>query len=274
MQAPRTNPGMGAPQQQGGVQTVPRQGPPQGMQGPPQRRGADGRPVRPPRPAPPPPKTISEGQIEELQRLGFRLEMDQAQLEERIGKPLATLTRIEAKDWIKRFRDQAEEASPTGKVVFGQWPGTREDQEAIYLTQQRDEQATLSFKLFSGEEFTGQIADFTPYTVTIKTQDGDVVLRKLAIVYYKRATESPAAPAPAKAAAKSTGRAKKEAPAAEAAPEVAATEGTENADLPKMDAMVAEPPVHDHALDVGLDSDRTGEPGSPERDNMDEDRGL
>ena len=176
------------------MQTVPRQGPPQGMQGPPQRRGADGRPVRPPRPAPPPPKTISEGQIEELQRLGFRLEMDQVQLEERVGKPLATLTRIEAKDWIKRFRDQAEEASPTGKVAFGQWPGTREDQEAIYLTQQRDEQATLYFKLFSGEEFTGRLTDFTPYTVTIQTQDGDVVLRKLAIVYYKRAAESQPTP--------------------------------------------------------------------------------
>jgi sRNA-binding regulator protein Hfq len=244
------------------------------MQGPPQRRGADGRPVRPPRPAPPPPKTISEGQIEELQRLGFRLEMDQAQLEERVGKPLAALTRIEAKDWIKRFRDQAEEASPTGKVAFGQWPGTREDQEAIYLTQQRDEQATLHFKLFSGEEFTGQITDFTPYTITIQTNDGDMVLRKLAIVYYRQAPETPATPAPAKAPAKSSARAKKEAPAPSAAPDVAATKGTENADLPRMDAMLAEPPVHEQALDTGVDSDRVGEPQAPERDNMDEDRGL
>jgi len=171
----------------------------------------------------------------------MRLEMEQPQLEERIGKPISELTRTEAKDWIKRFRDMLEEAAPSGKVSFGQWPGAHEDREAIYLGQQRDAGTTLSFKLFNGELFTGKLMDFTPYTITIKNDDGEeVVLRKLAIVYYRQGNGE--APAPAKAAPKAKRATKAKEPPPTADPEVA--------------------------------SDRAGEPDSPEKDNMDEDRGL
>src|SRR5437870_2839279 len=91
---------------------------------------------RPPRPLAAPPKNISEGQIEELMRLAARLEIEQAKVEESMGKPIQALSRVEAKEWIKRLRDMAEEiggATPGSKVRFGQWPGSREDREALYL---------------------------------------------------------------------------------------------------------------------------------------------
>jgi sRNA-binding regulator protein Hfq len=202
--------------------------------------------------------------LEELQRLGMRLEMEQSQLEERVGKPLAELTRTEAKDWIKRFRDMLEEISPSGRVSFGQWPGSHEDREATYLTQQRDAGTILEFKLFNGERFRGKLSDFTAYTVTLQTESGEeVVLRKLAIVYYRQASAStdgvtpsssevPAGIEPADETAPAPPKARKSAKAAKA----------------------AAPEETHQPLATGLDSDRAGDPDTPEKDNMDEDRGL
>src|SRR5438477_3077500 len=148
---------------------------------------------RPPRPLAAPPKNISEGQVEELMRLAARLEIEQAKVEESMGKPIQALNRMEAKEWIKRLRDMAEEiggATPGSKVRFGQWPGSREDREALYLARYRESGATFSFKLSNGEEFRGTIADYTPYTITVKLDGQDeLVLRKLAIAYYRQAPE-------------------------------------------------------------------------------------
>src|SRR5205814_6314731 len=119
--------------------------------GQPPRKGPEGRPARPPRPGSSPPKPITEGQMEELLRLASRLEMEQSRAEEAIGKPIQALTRVEAKDWIKRFRDMTDDSAPGGKVRFGQWPGSREDREAIYLAEQREAGARFHFKLFNGE---------------------------------------------------------------------------------------------------------------------------
>jgi DNA-binding XRE family transcriptional regulator len=204
--------------------------------------GAGARTNRPSRPAPPPPGPITEGQLEELQRLALKLEITAEQLEERIGKKMAELNRPEAKDWIKRVRGMAEEIAPGRKVPYGQWPEGREDQEAAYLKSQQDAGSYFLFKLFNGEAFSGVISDFTPYTITIKeSSDGaETVLRKLAIAYYRH-TE-----APAEKAASKPSRAKARSQAAEA----------------------------HQPLDTGIDSDRADEPARPEKDNMDEDRGL
>lgn len=210
---------------------------PQGTrQGAPTRRGGgDPRGARPPRSAPPPPKPITEGQIIELARLAARMEIEQAKVEEQIGKPLSELSRTEAKDWIKRLRAMADEIAPSGRVRFGMWPGTREDREAGYLGELRDAGTTVLFKLFNGEEVTGTIADFTPYTITIKGNGGEeTVLRKLALVYYRQAPGE--------------------------------TNGA---------SLLAAATSHDHAHpDADLGSDRPGEPEAPESDNMDEDRGV
>jgi transcriptional regulator with XRE-family HTH domain len=200
-------------------------------------------------PKPPsPPSAISDGQLQELERLAFKLGIDIAQLEERLGKRLPDLTRPEAKDWIKRVRAMAEEIAP-GKKGYGPWPGGQIDQEAQYLAAQKEAGAHFTFKLFDGEQVSGVITDFTPYTITIST-DGmgdDLVLRKLAVAYYKR-TATPASddtPAPAQ---KRTRQPK-------AKPE---TQAPLPVPVPQSD----------------IDSDRVGEPVIPEGDNMDEDRGV
>lgn len=209
---------------------------------------------------PHPPGPITEGQLQELARLATRLEIDQAQMEAQIGKGLSALTRPEAKDWIKKLRAIADEIAPTQKSRFGAWPGGEEDREAAYLREQRDAHATFAFKLFNGEQIDGTITDFTPYTITVSTGDGEeTVLRKLAIAYYRRTGQSEggaSGDASASTAPEQSG---------EASPALQANE----------------PAAHNHAaddhhqpLDTGTDSDRAGEPDAPEGDNMDEDRGV
>jgi transcriptional regulator with XRE-family HTH domain len=211
--------------------------------------GSSGRSTRPSRPAPPPPGPITEGQLDELRRLAAKLEITEEQLEERIGKQLAELNRPEAKDWIKRARGMVEELMPSRKAPYGQWPEAREDQEAAYLKSHQEAGSYFVFRLFNSEQFGGTITDFTPYTITIKQHgNGDeVVLRKLAIAYYRR-TEAP----PDKTAEKPADGAK---PTRTRARRRAAEE-------------------RHQPLDDGLDSDRAGEPVKPETDNMDEDRGV
>jgi hypothetical protein len=168
--------------------------------------------------------------------------MEQAQLEEQIGKQVAVMTRTDAKDWIKKLREQAAEASPGGKVHFGHWPGSREDEEATYLSGLRGASDILRFKLFNGEEFTGTVTEFTPYTITVRSEPGgeETVLRKLAIVYYRQTGQ---AAAEAKEDSKPAAKQRKT--------------------------------KHSHpAEETGIDSDRAGEPVTPERDSMDEDRGV
>jgi len=130
---------------------------------------------------------LTEGQLQELMHLSQRLQIAPEQLEERVGRPLATLTRPDAKEWIKRLRAMADEIAPTQKIRFGQWPEAQEDHEAAYLREQRDAGAPFMFKLFNGEQITGTVSDFTPYTITIRTDAGEeMVLRKLSIAYYRR----------------------------------------------------------------------------------------
>jgi transcriptional regulator with XRE-family HTH domain len=241
-----------------------------GQPGQGQPRGAGdsaggGRPARGPRPAPPPPSAISEGQVQELERLASKLEIATEQLEERIGRKISELNRPEAKEWIKRVRGMAEELAPSKKAAYGQWPGGHVDQEASYLAEQKEAGAYFRFKLFNGEEIGGVITDFTPYTITVGSNgvSGDTVLRKLAIAYYRRGDEQAMAGTeaesvePVAAASKATPKRTRAAKAQAAAP------------------------AHDHALDdhhqpldKGIDSDRPDEPVVPESDSMDEDRGI
>ncbi|MEO8287757.1 MAG: helix-turn-helix transcriptional regulator [Chloroflexota bacterium] len=224
---------------------------------------AGGRVPKPVRPAPPPPGPITEGQLEELQRLAVKLEITTEQLEERVGKKLVELNRPEAKDWIKRARAMVEEIAPSREAPYGQWPESREDQEAAYLKQQQEAGSYFVFKLFNGEQVSGVIADFTPYTITIKLHgsNDEMVLRKLAIAYYRR-TDAPAdgsvlTPeiAPVQAAAEAI-------EAVEAAGEAVAPKAA------KPRAKAKKSPAD------GVESDRAGEPVTPEMDNMDEDRGV
>ncbi len=135
-----------------------------------------------------PPHTLTEGQLQEILRLAARLGVGQEQLEQRLGKSLQSLLRPEAREWIKRLRDMVEELAPGPRIKFGHWPQSQEDQEAAYLKQQKEAGAPFTFRLFNGEQYDGVITDFTPYTITIRPLDAgeEVVLRKLAIAYYRR----------------------------------------------------------------------------------------
>jgi sRNA-binding regulator protein Hfq len=183
-----------------------------------------------------------------LRRLAAKLEITPEQLEERIGKPMADLNRPEAKEWIKRARGMAEELAPSRKVPYGQWPEAREDQEASYLKSQQEAGSFFVFKLFNGEQFDGVISDFTPYTITIaQHRSGDeVVLRKLAVAYYRRTEAPPEKPE----------QPEKSAPKSKAKPRTRAAE------------------ERHQPIDSGLDSDHVGQPAKPESDSMDEDRGV
>jgi sRNA-binding regulator protein Hfq len=170
-------------------------------------------------------------------------------LEERLGKALHALTRTEAKDWIKRLRAMADEIAPSRKVRFGQWPEANEDREAAYLREQRDAASPFTFRLFNGEQITGTLTDFTPYTITVRVSDDEeVVLRKLAIAYYRRMAGDPSR-------ASGGGSSGSQAPAAL------------NGGAPGQSGSAARE-------DSGINSDHAGAPDAPEQDNMDKDRGV
>ena len=63
------------------------------------------------------------------------------------------------------------------------------DIESAYLRKQRDLKVPLKFTFLSGQEFTGVVVDFTPFTVHIidQTSGEEVILRKLAMAYYRKA---------------------------------------------------------------------------------------
>lgn len=133
----------------------------------------------------------TEGQMTEIMRLAARLNLSTAQLETQFNRPLADITRFDAREWIKQLREEAATKAPPSKIHFGQWPGLKDDLEAVYLNEQKTTGAPFRFVLFNGESLEGPISDFTPYTITIaETGTGNqVVLRKLAVAYYRRLGE-------------------------------------------------------------------------------------
>jgi hypothetical protein len=181
--------------------------------------------------------------MQELVHLASRLEVSREQLEERVGKKLDELNRPEAKEWVKRLRAMADELAPSARSRYGRWPEAQEDREAAYLSEQQEAGASFAFKLFNGEIVEGSIVDFTPYTITIRSSASgeaadEVVLRKLAIAYYRKLPDGK----------ESNG------------------EPARTHDHARDDAR--------QPLDDGMTTDRVGDPDVPERDRMDKDRGM
>ena len=205
-------PAYGAPRPDAGRPPRP-PGPPAGG------RGGGGRARREPVVMP-----ATDGQITEIMRLAARLNLSTEEIEGQFGRSIDNITRFDAREWIKKLREDAIAQAPPAKVHFGQWPGLKDDREAVYLTEQRAQGSQFRVVLFNGEVFNGRIVDFTPYTITLQQEGADeaeqVILRKLAVAYYQRTApgtgEQPAA----------TGDAKEVAPFAGAAtPQFVAPEG-------------------------------------------------
>ena len=132
----------------------------------------------------------TDGQITEIMRLAARLNLSTEEIESEFGRSIDNITRFDAREWIKKLREDAIAKAPPAKVHFGQWPGLKDDREAVYLAEQRDLGSTLRVALFNGQVFEGPVVDFTPYTITLEDASAgageQVVLRKLAIAYYQR----------------------------------------------------------------------------------------
>ncbi len=144
----------------------------------------------------------TDGQMTEIMRLAARLNLSTEDIETEFGRAIDSITRFDAREWIKKLREDALAKAPPAKVHFGQWPGLKDDHEAVYLAEQRELGSELRVVLFNGAVFAGRITDFTPYTLTLETGDGaaheQIVLRKLAVAYYQRsAVGDGSRPAPA-----------------------------------------------------------------------------
>jgi sRNA-binding regulator protein Hfq len=63
------------------------------------------------------------------------------------------------------------------------------DIESAYLRKQRDLKVPLTFTFLNGKEYTGVVLDFTPFTVHIMDSESgqEIILRKLAMAYYRKA---------------------------------------------------------------------------------------
>ena len=148
-------------------------------------RGAGGRSRREPVVMP-----ATDGQITEIMRLAARLNLSTEEIESQFGRSIDNITRFDAREWIKKLREDAIAQAPPAKVHFGQWPGLKDDREAVYLMEQRAQGSQFRVVLFNGEVFNGRIVDFTPYTITLQQEGADeaeqVILRKLAVAYYQR----------------------------------------------------------------------------------------
>lgn len=147
---------------------------------------------------PPPSPLARPSQIEHLVTMTtYRLGKDQAKLEEEIGKPLETMTRSEAKKWLKHYQQllvtvKTTPQSPDGEVIVKRkrayLPESVDEFELKYLTAQQEDEALLHFTLFDGQEVRGRIVGFSPYNITLREEETgeEVTLQKLAIAYYRR----------------------------------------------------------------------------------------
>ena len=131
----------------------------------------------------------------EILRLAARLNRSTEAIETEFGRSLDSITRFDAREWIKKLREEAAASTPPAKVHFGTWPGLKDDREAVYLAELRESNAALRVVLFNGQVFEGRISDFTPYTLTVEDGKGagSVIVRKLAIAYYQQTGENAAA---------------------------------------------------------------------------------
>jgi transcriptional regulator with XRE-family HTH domain/sRNA-binding regulator protein Hfq len=158
----------------------------------------ESKPATPPKPAPEPQPAppARQGQIDFLKGLAQHLGLTLQQMEDEIGKPLSELTAPEATHWIRTFQARVpphstslEEGKPEGyRSQRAHLPEGVDLFEANYLLEAQQAEAVLTAKMFNGEVMSGALIGFGPYTVTLRTNDGnEVTLNKLAIAYYRRA---------------------------------------------------------------------------------------
>ncbi len=144
------------------------------------------KPPRPPRPARP-------SQIEHMLRLAVRFpDLSRASLEAQAGKLLEALTQKEASQLLGQLQQRIRvEQPPNPATPFDRrrahLPEGVDGFEMQYLTAAQTAGQTLSITLFDGSRIEGQIAGFSPYTITLRQPGGaEITVNKLAIAYYRK----------------------------------------------------------------------------------------
>ncbi len=183
----------------------PRRRPPQpeqrtqasGEKSPPRSRSKPSKSSRrpPKRRQPPPPAPARETQLAHLRQLAPLVGKTIEQIEQEIGKPLEKLTRQEASRILFEFQEilrerkqkKREEGTHNRKRAY--LPEGVDQFELEYLTKAQEEGVPVRFHLFDGTEVVGVIVGFSPYSITIRVNDEEKTLNKLAIAWYERETE-------------------------------------------------------------------------------------
>lgn len=134
-----------------------------------------------------PPAT--EGQIKHLLDLAKKLGHVEADVSQRIGKPLNELTSPEAKTWLLTYTKECQSLRPDDTRVKRTYlPESVDTFELNYLTQQQAAKTIMAFTLLDKTQFNGFIVGFSPYAITIEQADGtQVTMQKLALAYYMTA---------------------------------------------------------------------------------------
>jgi transcriptional regulator with XRE-family HTH domain/sRNA-binding regulator protein Hfq len=144
---------------------------------------------KPPRPSPP----VRPSQIEHMLRLALRFpDVSRASLEAQAGKLLEALTQKEASQLLGQLQQRIRvEQPPRPAAPFDRHrahlPEGVDSFEMNYLTAAQAAGQMLSITLFDGGRVEGQIAGFSPYTITLRQPDGaEITVNKLAIAYYRK----------------------------------------------------------------------------------------
>ncbi len=170
------------------VQSSPKPARPQPKPKPAAKGKRPSSPKKPTKPAKTP-KPARPGQIEHLIALARVLGEDEAALTVKIGKPPAELTLPEAKKWLGEYHRMTEERRakrPLGtRRSHVPLPEEVDEFELNYLQARQEKGEMVTFKLFDGAAFTGQVVGFAPFSITIRQADGtEVTMQKLALAYY------------------------------------------------------------------------------------------
>ena len=162
----------------------------------PARRRGQRQPGRPAR-KPPEPKLATLSQINHLMALATRLGMSEEDLTAEVGRPMESMQKREMSNLLTEFaarvRKRKAEISedPSGaKRWRAHLPEGVDSFELEYLKEQTRRKRLIAFTLLNGEKFQGRIVGFSPYNITIRTEDDqETTLQKLAIAYYTLAGE-------------------------------------------------------------------------------------
>ena len=140
-------------------------------------RGSRGRPENRP-PAPPRPS-----QIAHFNDVLVRLGRTQTEVEEALGKPIASLDRAGMSALLKSLQDEVRKTSVERHRAY--LPEGVDSYESRYLTNLVTTGRPMRFSLFDGSSVEGRVIGYGPYSITIEQPDGtETTLNKLALVSY------------------------------------------------------------------------------------------